>query len=389
MWLTMQAVFLYSGVFAALHILWGIIIHSSFVVFLGGCGLFLTYGLLRRSDSVRLGSVVLLTLYVLSRLLLGVFAWRGAGPAVLIPNLIAILAAMYLLFSLARLSKPFASKRDMWVGAFVSKYLPLLPYLFFSLFPLYFMLVTSVKTDQELYNLKAAPFWVTSAGFTVSNYSYLFERTMYGTWLGNSLKISLIATALSVAISILAAYALARLRFRGAETFGVAVFVTYLVPPSLLFLPLAKVVETLGLTDRSLALIATYPTFLIPFCTWLLMGYFRTIPKEIEECALIDGCNRIQALVRIVLPMAIPGIICAVLFGFTISWNEFLYSLVFISTSTAKTMTVGVVSELIRGDIYYWGQLMAGAVVGSIPIVVAYVFFMDYYVSGLTAGGIK
>jgi multiple sugar transport system permease protein len=389
MWLTMQSVSLYSGVFAALHILWGIIINSSFVVFLGGCGLLLTYGLLRRSDSVRLGSVVLLTLYVLARLLLGVFAWRGAGPVVLIPNLIAILAAMYLLFSLARLSKPFTSKRDMWVGAFVSKYLPLLPYLFFSLFPLYFMLVTSVKTDQELYNLKAAPFWVASAGFTVSNYSYLFERTMYGTWLGNSLKISLVATALSVAISILAAYALARLRFRGAETFGVAVFVTYLVPPSLLFLPLAKVVETLGLTDRSLALIATYPTFLIPFCTWLLMGYFRTIPKEIEECALIDGCNRIQALVRIVLPMAIPGIICAVLFGFTISWNEFLYSLVFISTSTAKTMTVGVVSELIRGDIYYWGQLMAGAVVGSIPIVVAYVFFMDYYVSGLTAGGIK
>jgi multiple sugar transport system permease protein len=161
------------------------------------------------------------------------------------------------------------------------------------------------------------------------------------------------------------------------------------VPPSLLFLPLAKVVEMLGLTDRSLALIATYPTFLIPFCTWLLMGYFRTIPKEIEECAMIDGCNRLQALVRIVLPMAVPGIICAILFAFTISWNEFLYSLVFISTSTAKTMTVGVVSELIRGDIYYWGQLMAGAVVGSIPIVIAYVFFMDYYVSGLTAGAIK
>jgi multiple sugar transport system permease protein len=212
---------------------------------------------------------------------------------------------------------------------------------------------------------------------------------LYATWLGNSVKVSLIATAISVAISILAAYALARLQFRGAETFGVAVFVTYLVPPSLLFLPLAKVVETLGLTDRSLALIATYPTFLIPFCTWLLMGYFRTIPKEIEECALIDGCNRVQALMRIVLPMAVPGIICAVLFAFTISWNEFLYSLVFISTSTAKTMTVGVVSELIRGDIYYWGQLMAGAVVGSLPIVIAYVFFMDYYVSGLTAGAIK
>jgi multiple sugar transport system permease protein len=389
MWLTLQSVPLYSGIFAVLHILWGLLRYSSLLMFLGVCGLVLTYGLLRRSDSVRLGSIVLLTLYILGRLILGAFVWRGAGPAVVLPNLLAILAAMYLLFSLARLGAAYASKRDMWVGALVARYLPLLPYLFFSLFPLYFMLVTSVKTDQELYNLKAAPFWVTPAGFTVSNYGYLFDRTLYAAWMVNSLKISCLATAISVAISILAAYALARLRFRGAETFGVAVFVTYLVPPSLLFLPLAKVVETLGLTDHSLALIATYPTFLIPFCTWLLMGYFRTIPKEIEECALIDGCNRIQALVRIVLPMAVPGIICAILFGFTISWNEFLYSLVFISSSTAKTMTVGVVSELIRGDIYYWGQLMAGAVVGSIPIVIAYVFFMDYYVSGLTAGAIK
>jgi len=169
----------------------------------------------------------------------------------------------------------------------------------------------------------------------------------------------------------------------------VAIFITYLVPPSLLFLPLSTVVNRLGLSDSLWALIVTYPTFLVPFCTWLLMGYFRTVPKEIEECAMLDGCNRFQTLVRILLPVAVPGVICAALFAFTLSWNEFLYSLVFVSPAELKTMTVGVFSELIRGDIYYWGELMAGACLGSLPIVIAYVFFLDYYVSGLTAGAVK
>lgn len=389
MWPTAQSIPLFGLVFAALHVVFGLVTASQFTVFLGVCGLFLSYGLYRRSDSVRVGSMVLLTLYIIMRLILGVFAWSDAGAPVQVPNIVAVLLALYLILCLSRLSADFASTRDMWLGVFVSKYLPILPYLFFSLFPLYFMMVTSLKTDNELYDLKAVPFWITEKGFTFGNYGYLFEQTPYSVWLINSLKVSLIATAISVAISILAAYALARLKFRGAETFGISAFITYLVPPSLLFLPLARVVESFGLSDRTLALIVTYPTFLIPFSTWLLMGYFRTIPKEVEECAMIDGCNRMQALLRIVLPMAVPGIICAVLFAFTISWNEFLYSLVFISTTSAKTLTVGVVSELIRGDIYYWGQLMAGAVVGSIPIVIAYVFFMDYYVSGLTAGAVK
>lgn len=389
MWPTAQSIPLFGLVFAALHVVFGLVTASQFTVFLGVCGLFLSYGLYRRSDSVRVGSMVLLTLYIIMRLILGVFAWSDAGAPVQVPNIVAVLLALYLILCLSRLSADFASTRDMWLGVFVSKYLPILPYLFFSLFPLYFMMVTSLKTDNELYDLKAVPFWITEKGFTFGNYGYLFEQTPYSVWLINSLKVSLIATAISVAISILAAYALARLKFRGAETFGISAFITYLVPPSLLFLPLARVVESFGLSDRTLALIVTYPTFLIPFSTWLLMGYFRTIPKEVEECAMIDGCNRMQALLRIVLPMAVPGIICAVLFAFTISWNEFLYSLVFISTTSAKTLTVGVVSELIRGDIYYWGQLMAGAVVGSIPIVIAYVFFMDYYVSGLTASAVK
>jgi multiple sugar transport system permease protein len=167
------------------------------------------------------------------------------------------------------------------------------------------------------------------------------------------------------------------------------VCITYLVPTTLLFLPLAQVVNRLGLADSLWALILIYPTLLVPFCTWLLLGYFRAIPQGIEECAMVDGCTRFQALIRIVLPVAIPGIVCAVLFALTISWNEFIYALTFISSTAEKTITVGVTAELIRGDILYWGALMAGAVLGSIPMVLLYVVFMDHYVAGLTQGAIK
>lgn len=198
-----------------------------------------------------------------------------------------------------------------------------------------------------------------------------------------------VATAVSLVIAILAGYSLARLRFPGVASFGTAVFITYLVPPTLLFLPLSQVVVWLGISDTIWALIVTYPTFLVPFSTWLLMGYFRTIPREVEECALVDGASRLQTLVWIVLPMAVPGIVCAALFGFTLTWNEFIYALTFVSQTANKTAVVGVTADLIRGDIYYWGSLMAGAVLASLPIVIVYVWFLDYYVSGLTAGAVK
>ena len=267
-------------------------------------------------------------------------------------------------------------------------YLPVLPYVLFALFPLYFMLVTSLKSNAELYDLNAVPFWIVR-GLTADHYQLLSTDTPFWSWFANSLIVSLASTVISVALGVLAAYPLARLRFAGADSFGVAIFVTYLVPPSLLFLPLSTVVNWLGLSDTLWALIVIYPTFLVPFCTWLLIGYFRTVPKEIEECAMLDGCSRLQSMLLILLPSALPGVICAALFAFTLSWNEFLYSLVFVSPAELKTMTVGVFSELIRGDIYYWGSLMAGACIGSLPIVIAYVFFLDYYVSGLTAGAIK
>jgi multiple sugar transport system permease protein len=280
------------------------------------------------------------------------------------------------------------ARRWRAIRPFLAVYLPVLPYILFALFPLYFMVVTSLKSNSELYDVGSAPFWITG-DLTIAHYRLLSADTPFWDWFANSLIVSLSATVISVVLGVLAAYPLARMRFPGSASFGVAVFITYLVPPTLLFLPLTSVVNWLGLSDSLWALIVTYPTFLVPFCTWLLIGYFSTVPKEIEECAMLDGCNRFQSMFRILLPAAVPGLICAALFAFTLSWNEFLYALVFVSPAELKTMTVGVFSELIRGDIYYWGALMAGACIGSIPIVIAYVFFLDYYVSGLTSGAIK
>ena len=264
----------------------------------------------------------------------------------------------------------------------------LLPFLLFALFPFYHMTLTSLKQDKELYDRHAVPLIIRQAP-TLEHYTKLIWETEFLTWTKNSLLVTILATTASVAIGTVAAYALARLKFFGVSTFGTGIFVTYLVPTTLLFLPLAQVVNWIGLGDSKWALVLTYPTFLVPFCTWLLMGYFRTVPKEVEECAMVDGATRIQALWRIVLPIAVPGLVCATLCAFTLSWNEFIYALTFTSSSDQITASVGVTSELIRGDIYFWGELMAGAILGSVPIVILYVFFLDYYVSGLTAGAIK
>jgi multiple sugar transport system permease protein len=204
----------------------------------------------------------------------------------------------------------------------------------------------------------------------------------------NTILISVTATFASLAASVFAAYAIERLRFQGSRQTGMAIFLAYLIPPSILFIPLATMVFKFGIFDSKLALILTYPTFLIPFCTWLLMGYFRTIPFELEECALIDGATRWQILVKIILPLAVPGLISAGIFAFTLSWNEFIYALTFISSSENKTVPVGVITELVEGDVYHWGALMAGALLGSLPVAVMYSFFVEYYVAGMT-GAVK
>ena len=269
----------------------------------------------------------------------------------------------------------------------VLRHLGLVPFLVFALFPFYHMALTSLKQDRELYDRQAVPLLIRQ-GPTLEHYRKLVWETGFLTWTKNSLLVAALATTASVVISTVAAYALARLRFFGVNAFGTGIFVTYLVPTSLLFLPLAQVVHWLGLADSTWSLVVTYPTFLVPFCTWLLMGYFRTVPREVEECAMVDGATRLQALVRVVLPMTVPGLVCAVLFGFTLSWNEFIYALTFTSSSDQITAAVGVTSELIRGDIYFWGQLMAGALLGSIPVALVYSFFVEYYVTGLT-GSVK
>jgi len=272
----------------------------------------------------------------------------------------------------------------------VTFYLPIAVFIVFTLFPFYWMAVTALRPDAELYRTwrqaSATPFWTLEP--TLEHFKGLLQTTAFPQWLWNTMLIAVVSTAISLICGTFAGYALARLKFRGSEFLGTAIFITYLVPQTLLFIPLADIIRDLHLGNTPWALMLTYPTFLIPFCTWLLMGYFKTIPKELEECARIDGATRFSAMVRIVFPVAVPGILSAGIFAFTLSWNEFIYALIFMSSAELKTVPVGVVSELIRGDIFFWGQLMAGALLGSIPVALVYSFFVEYYVTGLT-GSVK
>ncbi|MGN6549840.1 MAG: carbohydrate ABC transporter permease [Pararhizobium sp.] len=269
----------------------------------------------------------------------------------------------------------------------VTVYLPLAVFMIVLLFPVYGMAITSHKPNAQMTDYKHySPFWVVHP--TLEHIKYLLFQTDYPAWLWNTMVITIAATIISVAVSVLAAYAIERMRFSGSRTVGLSIFLAYLVPPSILFIPLALMVFKLGLYDSKWALILTYPTFLIPFCTWLLMGYFRSIPFELEECALMDGATRWQILVKIILPLSVPGLISAGIFAFTLSWNEFIYALTFIQSSENKTVPVGVLTELVRSDVYEWGSLMAGALFGSLPVVILYSFFVDYYVSSMT-GAVK
>jgi multiple sugar transport system permease protein len=269
----------------------------------------------------------------------------------------------------------------------VTVYVPLACFLLILLFPFYWMGITAFKPNDELLDYKHNnPFWITSP--TLDNIRKLLFETEYPRWLLTTMLVAVCATALSLLASVLAAYAIERLRFRGSAYVGLGIYAAYLVPPSILFIPLASVVFQLGLYDTPFALILTYPTFLVPFCTWLLIGYFKSIPYELEECALIDGASRLQILRRITLPLAVPGLISAGIFAFTLSWNEFIYALAFISSSEKKTVPVAILTELVQGDVYQWGALMAGSLLGSLPVAIFYSFFVEYYVSSLT-GAVK
>jgi multiple sugar transport system permease protein len=269
----------------------------------------------------------------------------------------------------------------------VMLYVPLACFVFILLFPFYWMAITAFKPNNELYNMREYnPLWISSP--TLDHITHLLFNTAYPSWLLTTMTIAVASTFLSLFASTLAAYAIQRLRYTGSQYVGLAIYLAYLVPPSILFIPLAAMVFRLGLFDSPFALILTYPTFLIPFCTWLLIGYFKSIPYELEECALIDGATRLQILTKITLPLATPGLISAGIFSFTLSWNEFIYALAFISSSEKKTVPVAILTELVTGDVYQWGALMAGSLLGSLPVAIFYSFFVDYYVSSLT-GAVK
>jgi multiple sugar transport system permease protein len=262
------------------------------------------------------------------------------------------------------------------------------PYLLVVLFPFYWMIITTFKQNRDLYNLTTAPFWFKEAP-TLDHLRLLLQDTLFLTWLRNSLIVGIMVVGITLLLGLPAAYALARMRFPGNRTLSIGMFLSYLIPPALLFLPLSQLVRGLGITDSVWSLVLVYPSFTIPFCTWLLMGFVRTVPREMEESAQLDGCNRVQAFRRIVIPVIVPGIITAAIFAFTLTYQEYIYALTFISASANKTIAYGVTTDLIRGDVFYWGSLMAGSLLGSIPVAVVYAFSLDHFIHGLTAGALK
>jgi len=267
-------------------------------------------------------------------------------------------------------------------------YLGLTPFLVLAVFPILWMAITAIKQDADLYLVDAVPFWFRQAP-TWKNFDFLFHNTSYGDWIVNTMVISFWVSAITLLTAMPAGYALARLRLPFAENLGIGIFMTYLVPAIILFIPLARVVSTLDLQDSWWSLVVVYPTFTIPFCTWLLMGFFKTVPFEIEEAAMVDGCGQLGALLRVVLPVSWPGVITATIFSFTLSMQDFLYSLAFVSISDQKPVPLGVATELIRGDIYFWGSLMAGALLVGVPVAIVYNLFLDKFITGITGAAIK
>jgi multiple sugar transport system permease protein len=274
------------------------------------------------------------------------------------------------------------------LGAEGSFYAAVITLVLFAAFPFYWMLLTAFKTDGDLYNLKSIPYWFNAAP-TLEHIKYLFEDTLFVQWLWNSALIGLCVVAITLIVALPAGYSLARMPGRSAENLGIGIFLTYLVPPTLLFLPLARVVTLLGLQDSMWSLVVIYPTFTIPFCTWLLMGFFKSVPREIEEAAIVDGCTVMGAFVKTVLPLSLPAILTVVIFAFTLTVQEFVYALTFISSSDEKPVTLGVATDLIRGDIFYWGELMGAALIASVPVAIAYNLFLDRFISGITGGAVK
>jgi multiple sugar transport system permease protein len=271
----------------------------------------------------------------------------------------------------------------------VISYLIVGPFAIVLAFPFYWMLMTSLRSDQDLYDLEQVPFKFNTNSPTIANYRFLFEETDYRLWLENTAIVGAAVVGITLVLSLPAAYALARLSGGWGQSVGVGIFLTYLVPPTLLFLPLSRVVAELDLTDRLWSLILVYPSFTVPFSTWLLMGFFKTIPPELEDAALVDGASRLGALARVVFPLSMPGILTVVIFSFSLVVNEFVYAFTFISDSETRTLSAGVPTDLIRGDVFYWGALMAATLIPAVPLALLYNLFLNRFIAGFTGGAFR
>jgi multiple sugar transport system permease protein len=277
----------------------------------------------------------------------------------------------------------------------LTSYLILGPAAIVLAFPFYWMLWTSFKTELDLYNVDNVPFGFAEGSPTTKNYEFLLTETQYLTWMKNTVLVGLVVVAITLVLAVPAAYALARLSGRVGQSLGVGIFLTYLVPPTLLFLPLSYVISHFplgghaGLQDSLWSLVLVFPSFTVPFSTWLLMGFFKTIPRELEEAARVDGASRLRTLFQIVFPISVPGILTVVIFSFSLVVNDFVYALAFITTSSAKTVSTGVFTELIRGDIFFWQGLMAATLIPSIPLALLYNLFLDKFIAGFTGGAFR
>ena len=278
-------------------------------------------------------------------------------------------------------------ERGGWTIRALKLWIPLGAFMIFTLFPFYWMAVTSIKPNSELYNRKIMPMIVYHP--TLKHYVDLLTETNFLTWTWNTFLVAIVSTAISLVFGTMLAYPLARMKFAGSALISFAIAATYLVPQPLLFIPLADIINQLHLGDTLTSVMLTYPTLLVPFCAWLLMGYFRSVPTELEDAARIDGATRLQTMIKVFLPLCVPGFISAGIFAFTLSQNEFLYALIFLTQTDVRTVPVGAIAELVKGDVFYWGQLMAAALLGSVPVAVIYSFFVEHYVAGLTAGAVK
>ena len=270
--------------------------------------------------------------------------------------------------------------------------LVIVSFIAFAIFPFYWMVVTSFKQNADLYvgasNVRHNPF-IFNLAPTLDHLKILFGQTLYLTWLFNTLWVGVVVVAITLALAVPAGYSLARLTGRWGERLSIGIFLTYLVPSTLLFIPFSRLVSTLGLQNTLWSLVLIYPTFTVPFCTWLLMGFFKSLPKEVEESAMVDGCSRVGAIWRMVLPLSIPGLLTVVIFALTLVIQEFVYSLTFISSVQRMTVSVGVPVALVRGDVYYWGSLMAACLITSVPIAIVYNLFLDRFIAGFTIGAVK